>query len=50
MRAGLVEQSVQLQNRPHVVIATPGRLAEHINTSVQTMHLQKYAHTVWIAF
>ncbi|KAF2656187.1 ATP-dependent RNA helicase DBP8 [Lophiostoma macrostomum CBS 122681] len=27
------EQAIQLASRPHVVIATPGRLAEHIRTS-----------------
>ncbi|KAF9741977.1 ATP-dependent rna helicase dbp8 [Paraphaeosphaeria minitans] len=27
------EQALQLASRPHVVIATPGRLAEHIKTS-----------------
>lgn len=27
------EQALQLATRPHVVIATPGRLAEHIRTS-----------------
>jgi len=27
------EQALQLASRPHVVIATPGRLAEHIRTS-----------------
>ena len=39
--ADMVEQAVQLQNRPHVVIATPGRLADHIRTSAGTLHLQK---------
>ena len=37
----MVEQSIQLQNRPHVIIATPGRLADHITTSADTIHLQK---------
>jgi ATP-dependent RNA helicase DDX49/DBP8 len=27
------EQALQLASRPHVVIATPGRLAEHVRTS-----------------
>ncbi|PVH96252.1 ATP-dependent RNA helicase DBP8 [Periconia macrospinosa] len=27
------EQALQLSSRPHVVIATPGRLAEHVRTS-----------------
>lgn len=27
------EQALQLASRPHIVIATPGRLAEHIKTS-----------------
>lgn len=29
----MVEQSLQLQKRPHFVIATPGRLADHIRSS-----------------
>lgn len=31
--AELREQAIALAQRPHVVIATPGRLADHINTS-----------------
>jgi ATP-dependent RNA helicase DDX49/DBP8 len=31
--ADMREQALQLSQKPHVVIATPGRLAEHINVS-----------------
>lgn len=31
----MMKQAVELARRPHVVIATPGRLADHINSSAQ---------------
>jgi ATP-dependent RNA helicase DDX49/DBP8 len=29
----MMKQAVELSRRPHIVIATPGRLADHINSS-----------------
>lgn len=31
--ADMVKQSIELQRKPHFVVATPGRLADHINSS-----------------
>jgi ATP-dependent RNA helicase DDX49/DBP8 len=31
--ADMRKQAIELANRPHLIIATPGRLADHINTS-----------------
>lgn len=35
----MLPQGVQLSNRPHVIIATPGRLADHIRSGT-AMHLK----------
>jgi ATP-dependent RNA helicase DDX49/DBP8 len=29
----MVAQALELNNRPHVVVATPGRLVDHLNSS-----------------
>lgn len=31
--ADMVTQALELSNQPHVVVATPGRLADHIRSS-----------------
>jgi len=31
--ADMVSQAMELSNQPHVVVATPGRLADHIRSS-----------------
>lgn len=36
----MIKQAIQLNKRPHVVVATPGRLAEHIRTN-ETVHLKR---------
>lgn len=36
----MVAQALELSNQPHVVVATPGRLADHIRSS-NTFNLSK---------
>lgn len=36
----MVTQALELSNQPHVVVATPGRLADHIRSS-NTFNLSK---------
>lgn len=36
----MVSQAVELSNQPHVVVATPGRLADHIRSS-DTFNMRK---------
>ncbi len=36
----MMKQAMALSNKPHVVIATPGRLADHLN-STDTLSLKK---------
>ncbi|KAF9962692.1 putative RNA helicase [Modicella reniformis] len=37
----MMTQAIALSKRPHVIIATPGRLRDHINSSKDAMHLSK---------
>lgn len=37
----MVQQAQQLARRPHIIIATPGRLAKHINHSPGAVHLSR---------
>ncbi|KAJ2081032.1 putative RNA helicase [Coemansia sp. RSA 988] len=37
----MVTQAVSLGRRPHIVVATPGRLADHIASNSDAMHLQR---------
>ena len=37
----MVEQAIQLSKRPHVIIATPGRLHDHIRSSADAVHLSR---------
>ncbi|CAK8676504.1 unnamed protein product [Clavelina lepadiformis] len=37
----MLEQAMQLEKKPHVVIATPGRLADHLRSSDSTVKLNK---------
>ncbi len=40
-------QASELKERPHVIVATPGRLADHITNDPQLIFLKKYAfHSV----
>jgi ATP-dependent RNA helicase DDX49/DBP8 len=37
----MMTQAISLSRRPHVIIATPGRLFDHINSSKDALHLSK---------
>ncbi|KAI1313471.1 hypothetical protein EDD11_002532 [Mortierella claussenii] len=37
----MMTQAIALSKRPHIIIATPGRLRDHINSSQDAMHLSK---------
>ncbi|ORX66150.1 Ddx49-A-prov protein-like protein [Linderina pennispora] len=37
----MVKQALELSRRPHIVVATPGRLADHIESSANAVHFQK---------
>lgn len=37
----MMTQAIALSKRPHVIIATPGRLRDHIESSKDAMHLSK---------
>ncbi|KAG0001679.1 hypothetical protein BGZ79_004329 [Entomortierella chlamydospora] len=37
----MMTQAIALSKRPHIIIATPGRLRDHINSSKDAMHLSK---------
>lgn len=45
----MTEQAVQLAEKPHVVISTPGRLADHIESGTN-FSLSKIQMLVWIVF
>ena len=40
-----IKQSLDLERRPHVIVATPGRLADHIRTN-STFSLSKVKYLV----
>lgn len=42
----MMKQGLLLSQRPHVVIATPGRLADHLK-STDTVSLKKIRFLVW---
>ncbi|KAJ3070095.1 hypothetical protein HDU98_006857 [Podochytrium sp. JEL0797] len=37
----MMKQALELTKRPHVIIATPGRLADHIRSSANAIHFKK---------
>lgn len=43
----MVNQSIQLQKKPHIIVATPGRLAYHIKQSATPPDLSKVAFVVF---
>lgn len=42
----MLKQSIQLNTRPHIVIATPGRLADHIRSAATPLHLKYVKYLV----
>ena len=45
----MLQQGLELSERPHVVIATPGRLADHIDSGTN-FSLKKLHFLVWTPF
>jgi ATP-dependent RNA helicase DDX49/DBP8 len=37
----MTKQALELSRRPHVIVATPGRLADHINSSSGAIFLKR---------
>ena len=37
----IIAQAIELSNRPHVVVATPGRLADHLRSSSDEWDLSR---------
>ncbi|KAJ2898183.1 putative RNA helicase [Coemansia aciculifera] len=37
----MMTQALELARRPHIVVATPGRLADHIESSANAIHFQR---------
>lgn len=37
----MIAQAIELENRPHVVVATPGRLVDHLNSTSGTWNLSR---------
>ncbi|KAJ1992152.1 putative RNA helicase [Coemansia umbellata] len=42
----MVSQALELSRRPHIVVATPGRLADHIESSANAVHFQRVKYLV----
>jgi ATP-dependent RNA helicase DDX49/DBP8 len=37
----MIQQALELSKRPHVIVATPGRLVDHIESSSNVIHLKR---------
>ncbi len=46
----MMSQSLELGNRPHVVVATPGRLVDHLNSSIGEWDLSRVKFLVRVTF
>ncbi|KAJ2016853.1 putative RNA helicase, partial [Coemansia sp. S610] len=42
----MMTQALELARRPHIVVATPGRLADHIESSSNAIHFQRVRYLV----
>jgi ATP-dependent RNA helicase DDX49/DBP8 len=41
MKVDMMKQALELARRPHIIIGTPGRLADHIQSSSGAVHLKR---------
>lgn len=37
----MIAQAIELENRPHIVVATPGRLLDHLNSTSGSWNLSR---------
>lgn len=42
----MTQQALELAQRPHIIVATPGRLADHIQSSAEAVHLSRTRYLV----
>jgi len=42
----MMTQALELTRRPHVIVATPGRLADHIRSSSDVVNLKRLRYLV----
>jgi ATP-dependent RNA helicase DDX49/DBP8 len=42
----MIAQAIELENRPHIVVATPGRLVDHMNSTSGNWSLARVKHLV----
>jgi ATP-dependent RNA helicase DDX49/DBP8 len=45
----MMTQALELENRPHVVIATPGRIVDHLRSTSGDWNLYRVKFLVWIS-
>jgi len=43
----MITQALELENRPHVVVATPGRIVDHLKSSHGGWDLSRIKFLVW---
>ena len=44
----MITQAIELDNRPHVVVATPGRLVDHLRSSTAEWDLSRVKFLVCV--
>jgi ATP-dependent RNA helicase DDX49/DBP8 len=43
----MIRQALELDKKPHAVVATPGRMADHLR-STNTVKLNRIKYLVWL--